>query len=269
VERVKADLRIRDGGADGAPVLAAHVDRHGADGGLAVAELVEEALQSGAVAARRAPHDGAAAVIGDRGQEAVTAPVADLIDADAQQAVEAVAVEVVGDDALHDCANGAPADPQQPGDRRERHLLAQPGDRVLEVRACDGSPIVPTAPALSTRRSRGSSSSRSSHSIMQRVEPTSRCRQRLTRRPWMSKRPVWPQVAQTRRRRRSRTVTTTLSEPELTSMTDAPGRHSSRLNAVVTRTSPSSQGRGPTNSQQPARQAAARHLRSAQPPKNI
>jgi hypothetical protein len=40
-------------------------------------------------------------------------------------------------------------------------------------------------------------------------------------------------------------------------------------NAVVTRTSPSSQGRCPSNSQQPARRAAARHSRSAQPPQNF
>ena len=112
-------------------------------------------------------------------------------------------------------------------------------------------------------------SSRSSHSIQQRLAPRSRCRQRLTRRPWISSRPVWPQVEQTRRRRLSRTVTTTPSAVKLTSITDAPGRRSSRLNAVVTRTSPSSQGRCPSNSQQPARRAAARHSRSAHAPKNF
>ena len=53
---------------------------------LAVAELVEEGLQGGAVAARRAPHDRAAAVVGDRGQVAVMAAIADLVDADADQA---------------------------------------------------------------------------------------------------------------------------------------------------------------------------------------
>jgi hypothetical protein len=56
---------------------------------------------------------------------------------------------------------------------------------------------------------------------------------------------------------------------KLTTITDAPDRRSSRLNAVVTRTSPSSQGRCPSNSQQPARRAAARHQRSAQPSKNF
>ena len=47
------------GGVDGALVLAAHVDRDGADRVPALAEFGEEALQGGAVAARRAPHDRA------------------------------------------------------------------------------------------------------------------------------------------------------------------------------------------------------------------
>ena len=45
---------------------------------------------------------------------------------------------------------------------------------------------------------------------------------------------------QTLRRRRNRTVTITPSGPKLTSITDAPGRRSIRLNAVVARTSSSS-----------------------------
>src|SRR3954452_20179951 len=44
-------------------ILAAHVDRHRADGGFAVSQLREEVLQGGAVAARRAPHDRAAVVV--------------------------------------------------------------------------------------------------------------------------------------------------------------------------------------------------------------
>src|SRR4051812_49390217 len=61
------------------------------------------------------------------------APVADLVDADEHEAFEPVGVEVIGDDALDDRADGSPADPQQPGDRREGHLLGQPRDGVLEV----------------------------------------------------------------------------------------------------------------------------------------
>jgi hypothetical protein len=59
--------------------------------------------------------------------------------------------------------------------------------------------------------------------MMQRLAPTSRWRQRLTRRPWIASRPVCPQREQTRRRRRSRTVTITPSAVKLTSITDAPG----------------------------------------------
>ena len=89
VEGVKADLGVRDGGADRALVLAAHVDRDRPDRLLAVAELVEEGLQGGAVAARRAPHDRAGGVVGDRGQVAMMAPIADLVDADHDQAARA------------------------------------------------------------------------------------------------------------------------------------------------------------------------------------
>src|SRR5215217_5258058 len=139
VERVKADLGLWDGGADGALVLAAHVDRDRPDRVLARPELVEEALQGGAVAPRLAPHDRARAVVGDAGQVAVMAAVADLVDADADQALEAALVEVVGDDAFDDPPDRVPADPQQAADRSARHLLGQPRDDVLEVARVRGA----------------------------------------------------------------------------------------------------------------------------------
>jgi hypothetical protein len=52
VEGVEADLRLGDRVADRALVLAAHVDRDRPDRVLRLAELVEEGLQGGAVAAR-------------------------------------------------------------------------------------------------------------------------------------------------------------------------------------------------------------------------
>jgi hypothetical protein len=79
---------------------------------------------------------------------------------------------------------------------------------------------------------------RSSHSMMQRLAPGRGDASARTRRPWMCP-PSCPQLEQTRRRRLSRTVTITPSGPKLTSMTAAPGRRSSRLNALVTRTSSS------------------------------
>jgi hypothetical protein len=129
VERVEADL----GGADGALVLAAHVDRDRPDRLFAGPELVEELGQGGAVAPRPAPHDRARAVVGNRGQVALPAAVADLVDADRDEPVEAAFVEVVGGDALHDPPDGVPADPEQPRDRGLGHLLRQPRDDVLEV----------------------------------------------------------------------------------------------------------------------------------------
>ena len=133
VERVKADLGVGHGRPDRALVFAAHVDRDRSDRPPAVAELIEEGLQGGAVAAGRAPHDRARRVVGDRRQIAVMAAIADFVDADADEALEAVTVEVIGDDAGDDRSDRVPADPEQSGDRRERHLLRQPRDCVLEV----------------------------------------------------------------------------------------------------------------------------------------
>src|SRR5215216_358951 len=50
---------------------------------------------------------------------------------------------MIGDDAFDDRADGAPADPQQPADRRERHLLGQPRDGVLEVARVVGARSCP------------------------------------------------------------------------------------------------------------------------------
>jgi hypothetical protein len=133
VERVKADLGLRHGFADGALVLAAHVDRDRPDRVLARPELIEERLQRGAVAARSAPHDRPGPVVGDARQVAVMAAVADLVDADADQVLEPALVEVLGDHARDDPPDGVPADPQQPADRGAGHLLGQPRDDVLKV----------------------------------------------------------------------------------------------------------------------------------------
>jgi hypothetical protein len=118
VEGVKADLGVGDGVADGALVLAAHVDRDRADRVLAGPELGEELGQGGAVAAGPAPHDRARPVVGHAGQVAVMAAVGDLVDADTDEAVEAALVEHVGDHASHDPPDRVPGDPEQAGDRR-------------------------------------------------------------------------------------------------------------------------------------------------------
>src|SRR4051794_1864981 len=133
VERIEADLGVGDRLADGALVLAAHVDRDRPDRVLARPELVEERLQCGAVAARSAPHDRSGAVVGDRRQVAVMTTVGDLVDADADEALQAALVEMLGDHTGDDPPDRVPADPEQPGDRRAGHLLRQPRDDVLEV----------------------------------------------------------------------------------------------------------------------------------------
>src|SRR4051794_8117906 len=61
------------------------------------------------------------------------AAVADLVYADANQALQAGVVKPLGADALDDRADGPPPDPEQPRDRREGHLLRQPRDGVFEV----------------------------------------------------------------------------------------------------------------------------------------
>jgi hypothetical protein len=114
-------------------VAAGHVDRDRADRVAALAELVEERLQRLGVAARGAPYDRAGAVVEDAGEVALAAAVGDLIDADRDEAVQALLVEVVGKHARHDPPDRVPSDAQQSGDRLLRHLLRQPGDDVFEV----------------------------------------------------------------------------------------------------------------------------------------
>ena len=187
VEGVKADLGVGDGGADRALVLAAHVDRDRPDRALGGRRARRRSACRVALLRPGAHHTIAPVrVVGDRGQVAVMAAVADLVDADADQALEAALVEVVGDDARDDRADRAPADPQQPRDRREGHLLRQPRDRRPRSRACACAPGRAHGTGSSRTPQSRQRSSRSSHSIQQRLAPRSRCRQRLTRRSWIS-----------------------------------------------------------------------------------
>src|SRR5436305_8498348 len=117
MEGVKADLGGRDAVADRLLVAAGHVDRDRSDRVPAFAEQLEEALQGGDVATRRAPDDRALGVVDDGRQVSLAAAVADLVDADCDQALKAAMVEVVAHDALDDLTDGIPADSQHPGDR--------------------------------------------------------------------------------------------------------------------------------------------------------
>ena len=133
VERVKADLRVGQAVADRVLIAAVHVDRDRPDRLGVLAELVEERLQRRGVAARTGPHDRARAVVADLSEVALPATVADLVNADHHQALQALDIEAVSDDPLDDLTDGVPANPQQRGDRGLGHLLGHEGDQVLKV----------------------------------------------------------------------------------------------------------------------------------------
>ena len=84
------------------------------------AEFVEERVEGGGVLARRRPTRLSGGVVGDQGEVLVMLPPADLVDADVDQAVEAVGVQVVGDDAFADPPDGVPVHPGQPYDSSTR-----------------------------------------------------------------------------------------------------------------------------------------------------
>ena len=72
VERVEAHLRVGDGLGDRFLIAGGHVDRNRLDRLLLlVGQLIEERLQAGGVATLGRPHDPAALVVGDTGQELV------------------------------------------------------------------------------------------------------------------------------------------------------------------------------------------------------
>ena len=165
------------------------------------------------------------------------AAIGDLVDADADQAGETVLVEVIGDHARDDRPDRVPADPQQPSDRRERHLLGQPRDHVFEVarvvraRARPRDRLQPHAAVAAAQPAQLALDDAAARAEVQ-VPPALDA-------PIVDLQVAagLPAARADRRRRRSRTVTITPSPPKLTSTTDAPGKRSSRLNAVLTRTS--------------------------------
>ena len=98
VEGVEHDLGVRDAvlGADCFLIAGGHVDRDGLDRRLLlVCETVEERLQAGGVPALGRPHDPAAVVVGDAGQELVISAVGDLVDADQLQPVQTSAGQLL------------------------------------------------------------------------------------------------------------------------------------------------------------------------------
>jgi len=133
MKRSKRDLGLRDALADRLLIAAGHIDRDGLDRGLALPELIEEALQGGGIATRGTPHDRPGVVVDDRREVAMMAPVADLVHADRDEPLEAAVIEVIGDDPLNDLPDRVSPDPEQASDRGLGHLLRQPRHKILEV----------------------------------------------------------------------------------------------------------------------------------------
>ena len=101
MEGVEHDLGMRDAffGSDRFLVAGGHVDRDRPDRRLLlVGERVEERLQALGVAALGGPHDPAAVVVGDAGQELAIGAVADLVHADQLEAIQAAGGQLLGDD---------------------------------------------------------------------------------------------------------------------------------------------------------------------------
>jgi hypothetical protein len=93
----------------------------------------KKASQTAALAPSAPPHDLAGPVVGDQGQVAVAFAPGDLVDADLEELIEAIKVELVGADALDDPPDGGPVDAQHPLDRRLVGARGKPGRQVLEV----------------------------------------------------------------------------------------------------------------------------------------
>jgi hypothetical protein len=96
VKRVKADLRVWNGGVDRLLIASGHVDRDRPDRLLLrVGEPVEERGQAGGVATFGPPHDPAGVVVGHTRQELMVGAIGDFVDADQLQAVQPVGGELL------------------------------------------------------------------------------------------------------------------------------------------------------------------------------
>ena len=134
MEGVKADLGVRDGGADRALVLAAHVDRDRPDR-LPCGRRVRRrsparwrccgpaSTTRSRPSCGRRPRSGSGDGGDRRSRRRRCRPGPR---GGASSRWSATTRSTIAPDRV-------PADPQQPGDRRERHLLRQPRDDVLEV----------------------------------------------------------------------------------------------------------------------------------------
>ena len=235
VEGIKADLgvpgRWRGSPWRSSPLMSietAWIDA------LCGAELVEERLQRRRCCGRaRTTRSRRVSWSTTDGQVALAAAIGDLVDADRDQAASRRSSRWSAT-TRSTIRPTCPTRSAAAGDRRNlaiccaSHATTSSRSRVCARRAA------PTAPAPAARRRSGQRSRRSSHSITQRLAPRSRWRQRLTRRSWICRwRPVCPQPrAHASPAAQPHASRSPPRRREQTSMTDAPGRRSMRLNAV-------------------------------------
>ena len=100
--------------------------------GSLLAQQVEEGVQGTGVGTVGGVDQPASVVVDDHEQVAVVAPVGDLVDADARDALEQFFVTEIGDDSRDDLADRAPRAAQQSSGRRRGHLDRAPSRELLE-----------------------------------------------------------------------------------------------------------------------------------------
>ena len=145
VEAIEHEPSVRDLVLDDTDVGLRHVDRHALDRRAPLGpQLIEEGLQSLGVLSLRRPDHYTSLVVDDDGDVLVVAPVAELVNADVLQPVEAISgrLECTIDDPTDDPADSPPGNAQEPRDRRAIALLGEiPGalfECVGEVAAWSG-----------------------------------------------------------------------------------------------------------------------------------
>ena len=133
VKEVKDNFGPRHLGRDGLDERGGHVDGDDLERfPPLLSELVEEGVEGLRALPLGGPDDAVPVVVDHRGDVAVPLAVAELVHADAPQAVQPVGVELLGDDALDDVAHGAPGDPHHSGDLGLVGDLREVGGHLLE-----------------------------------------------------------------------------------------------------------------------------------------
>jgi len=133
VKEVVDNLGPRHLSHDGFDKGGGHVDGDGFDLlGSLLPKLIEEGVEGLGALTLGGPDYAAPVVIDNGGDVAVSLSVAELVHADALEAVESFGVELVCDDALDDVAHGAPGYAHHPSDLSLVRDLCEVGGHLLE-----------------------------------------------------------------------------------------------------------------------------------------